>query len=377
VPPVSLLIKPVSGQCNLRCRYCFYHDVAGRRALPSHGRMSPETLERLVSQALALAEGACTFAFQGGEPTLAGLPFYETLLSLESRYNTQGVTIHHAIQTNGLLVDEAYAAFFARHGFLVGLSLDGGRALHDDMRVDAQGKGTFDRVMRAAELLDRQGADYNILCVVSRSVARHGGQVYDFLKKQGHRLLQFIPCLDDFDGAAHPHSLTPQRYTLFLKTVFDRYYRDFLAGEYVSVRLFDNYVGMLMGRPPECCGMSGVCSVTAVVEADGEVYPCDFYGLDEYRLGNIHTHALGELLTGERARQFVAESLYRDPKCARCRWFPLCRGGCRRLREPFAEGHPSLYRYCESQEAFFEYAYDRMRHMAAELQRRLHPNAKI
>lgn len=364
MPPVTLLIKPASSLCNLRCKYCFYHDVAANRLVPSYGLMPDETLETLVRSALDYADHSCTFAFQGGEPTLAGLRYYERLVELQEKYNAKHVRIQNTIQTNGTLIDDAFAGFLGRHGFLVGLSLDGGRQLHNHHRVDAQGCGTFDRAMDAARLFDRHNVQYNILCVVTNEVARHGQQVYRFMKDNHFKYLQFIPCLEGFGETGNPHAVTPQRYGAFLKSTFDGYYDDFIKGEYTSVRLFDNYVGMLAGRPPECCGMGGSCSHNLVVESDGSVYPCDFYVLDRYRLGRIGESSLKDLHTGERAQAFVEESRQVDDRCGECRWYPLCLGGCRRNREPMEQGKHSLNRYCESYQSFFEYAYPRMRQLA-------------
>lgn len=367
MPPITILIKPASSLCNMRCRYCFYHDVAKNRAVKSYGMMSIDTLEILVKKALAYADEACTFAFQGGEPTLVGLEFFEKLIEFEDKYNFKKVPIYHSVQTNGYLMDGRFASFFARHNFLVGLSLDGTRDIHNSLRVDADGKGTFDRVIQASKLLDDYHVEYNILYVVSNFVARHSSKVYQFFKNNGFKFLQFIQCLDSFDGQTHPYSLTPARYSAFLKNTFDYYYRDFMGGSYVSIRMFDNYVNMIAGRRAECCGMNGVCSCNLVVEGDGSVYPCDFYVVDRYRLGNIKQNSIEEMYHSSAAKTFIEESMYVDPKCGSCKWKPICRGGCRRLREPLQDGRLALNKFCESYYEFFEYAYERMYRMATLL----------
>lgn len=367
MPPLTILIKPASSLCNMRCKYCFYHDVAENRNIKSYGIMSRDTLEILVKKTLAYADKACTFAFQGGEPTLAGLGFFQELTGLEKKYNIKKIQVSNTIQTNGTMIDEEYAEFFGRNHFLVGLSLDGGRELHDGLRVDAEGKGTFDRVLNAARLFDKYHVEYNILCVVNNFVARHGSQVYHFFKKNNFRYLQFIQCLDGFDGRTGDYSLTPERYTAFLKSTFDNYYNDFMRGDYTSIRMFDNYIGMIAGNPAECCGMNGVCTCNFVVEGDGSVFPCDFYVLDRYRLGNIRENSFEEMRGGDTAKRFIEESESMDPKCGECKRIDIYRGGCRRCREPFTGGRPSLNMFCESYYAFFKYAWERMRKMAMEL----------
>ena len=355
MPPIYVMAKPASGECNLRCTYCFYADEIKNRETPSFGKMSDETLEILVRRVFDEAEGEAGFAFQGGEPTLAGLDFYKKLAVLEEKYNTRRLPVQHSIQTNGTRIDDEWAAFFHDHGYLVGLSLDGDRALHDGCRLDVRGNGTFDTVLHAAKLLEKHKAEFNILCTVTNFVARHPDRVYRFFKQNGFRYLQFTPCLDSFDAKTpSPYALTAKRYASFLKTVFDRYYEDYRKGDYVSVRLFDNLVRMTRGERPEQCGMLGTCTANFILEADGSVYPCDFYMFETYRMGNIRDLPFSALRESEPARRFVDESLKTKDECASCRFFPLCHGGCRRYREK------NVFLFCEAYKDFFAYAAPRL-----------------
>jgi uncharacterized protein len=329
--------------------------------------MSEETLENLIKKAFDYASGSATFAFQGGEPTLAGLDFYRKLLEFQKKYNVKNIPVQNAIQTNGYTIDEDWAKFLAENKFLVGLSLDGTRDIHDSLRLDAAGKGTFSRVEKTARLFQKHGVEFNILCVVNNFIARSPKKVYDSLKKYG--FIQFIPCLDSFDGEKKVFSLTPERYTEFLKVTFNEYYKDFCAGKPTSVRNFDNYIGMLLGRPPENCAMAGVCTCYTVIEGDGSVFPCDFYVLDEWKLGNINKNSFEELICGDMAKKFVGVSTYRNEECKECYWYPLCRGGCRREREPIIDGTPSLNRFCECYKKFFEACYPKMEEIAIKVQR--------
>lgn len=362
MPPVNLLIKPASSMCNMRCKYCFYADVSKNRKTEFYGMMNKDTLEILVKRVFEYATGYAGFAFQGGEPTLAGLGFYRNLIALQERYNTRKIPVYNSIQTNGFGLNEEWAKFFADHHFLVGLSMDGTKEAHDALRLDAQGNGTYEAVARSAALLERFGVRFNILCVVNHFVARHPQKIYQNLKK--YRYLQFIPCLDGFEGEKENFSLSSRRYGEFLKATFDLYYRDFLSGNYVSVRNFDNYIRMLQGYPPESCGMNGICSCQFVVEGDGSVFPCDFYVLDRWKLGNIREHSLQQMLETEPMSAFVETSRQRASVCESCPYFRLCRGGCRREREPIGEGNPGMNRFCESYRMFFEYAGARMMQMA-------------
>ena len=363
---VTLLIKPASGLCNMQCGYCFYADVSEKRKIKNYGIMQPGIQQAMVTAALRYAEKFCCFAFQGGEPTLAGLDYFKRHVKLQKNYNIREVRILNTIQTNGYAINDEWAKFFSDNRFLVGLSLDGPENIHNLFRVDAKGEGTFAKVMHAAELLTKHRVEFNILTVVNREVAEHGKDVYEFFKAEGFRYLQFIPCLDDFgEDGKNVWSLTPKAYGKFLCDVFDCYYADFKRKKPVSVRLFDNYVGMLAGRPPESCGMSGFCSIYFMVEADGSVYPCDFYVLDEYRMGNVILQRFDQIIQSENAKQFIRESRHIDDNCRACKYVNLCRGGCRRNREPFLNGKPGLNRYCSSLKTFFEHSLGGLKDVAA------------
>lgn len=366
---LSLLIKPASGACNMRCRYCFYADVAANRDVRNYGMMTEETLENIVEKALNEAEENCTFGFQGGEPTLAGLDFFRRFIELEEKYNRNNVAVSHTLQTNGLLLDDEWAAFLARHKFLTGVSIDAGKQLHDAMRPDASGRDTHNRAVAATRVLAKHGAEFNILTVVTRALASHPDKTYRYYKERGFRHIQFIPCLDSLEEPAidNPHSLPPDIYGRFLNRIFDLWYADFMAGEYVSIRAFDNYIHMLAGHPPENCAMSGQCRAYLLIEADGSVFPCDFYALDAYRLGNINTDAVAAMLTGDKAASFAHESEQKPTECLTCHYYPLCRGGCRRDRESIDDNIPHRNRYCQSYKTFFSHALPRMQNLARRL----------
>ncbi len=359
---VTVLVKPASSACGMRCAYCFYRDEAAHRRVPNRGVMSPEVLERTVAAAMTAAEERCTFLFQGGEPTLAGLDFYRDFLRLEERYAKPGLRVYHSLQTSGLGLDENWARFLAEHRFLTGLSLDGPARLHDGFRLDAEGRGTFQRVMKAAGLLRRYGAEFNILCVVTGQVARQPEQVYRFFTGQGFRRLQFIPCLEPLGSrpGGQKYSLPPGDYGDFLIRVFDLWFHDLLGGSYVSVRHLDNWIGILLGLPPEACNMTGRCAVSFTVESDGEVYPCDFYALDEWRLGSVMTGSLEEMARSQTARQFVEASRPAPEDCRACRYFPLCRNGCRRDRVCPQEGGPGKTFLCPAYRRFFSRREDQL-----------------
>lgn len=374
------MIKPVSGLCNMRCKYCFYADVVSHRENGNSGIMSIGMLETVVKRGIEAAEAEikyrgtciCTFAFQGGEPTLAGLDFYRKLIEFQKKYNKNRIHIENAIQTNGLILseNEQMVKFFAKNRFLVGLSLDGTIDIHDRNRIDANGNGTFERVIKAVELLKKHRCEFNILCVVNKYNALHGKEIYEEFKKRGLRFLQFIPALDEFGLEGQTEfSLTAEDYGQFLCDIFELYYRDFKSADPISIRIFDNYIMMLLGNNAECCGMSGQCSCGNIIEADGNIYPCDFYVLDEYCLGNINDNRLEELWDTYTARNFIKSSLHINDECRKCGYRSICRGGCRRDKEPFDGRKPKLNRLCNGYKRFFSENYSKLFELAEAIKK--------
>ena len=355
MPPINILIKPASSACNMACKYCFYRDVAEHREQAFEGMLSLQKMERVIRAGMEYADHSCSFAFQGGELTLAGLDFYRGVVELQKKYARSGVEIHNAIQTNGMLIDEEWAVFLAENRFLVGLSLDGPAELHNLNRLDTVGEGTFNRVMRAARLMEKHGVEFNILCVVTGRNARSVEKNYRFYRRQGFRWLQFIPCLDSLEQqrGEEKYHLSAENYGDFLIRLFDLWYEDLQRGEYISIRHLDNWLSILLGGQPEVCSMTGQCAVQFVVEGDGGVYPCDFYVLDEWRMGTVGESSFAEMQRGEVAAWFIQASLRVPNKCRRCRWYGLCRNGCRRNRMTLLDGEVDRNCYCEAYQRFF------------------------
>lgn len=370
MPPISVMIKPASSSCNLRCKYCFYANEASLRATPNYGIMKPEVLENAVALFMNAAERSCSFAFQGGEPTLAGLDFFKHLVSLQKKHACPGLTITNALQTNSVLLNDEWCKFLSENHFLVGLSLDGVKTTHDLYRLKPDGKGSFSSVLHAAQLMRSHQVEFNILTVVTAQLAQNITKIYGFYKKNGWLYHQYIPCMDALEATRgeNDYSLTPQAYGEFLKKLFDLWYQDFSRGFVVSIRYFDNLLQIMQGLPPESCSMVGHCNIHYLVEADGSVFPCDFYALDSFRLGNLNTDSVEQMDHQRRAIRFIEDSLEKPQRCKNCRWYPLCRGGCR--RDYITSTEPHNY-YCDSYRTFFEYAYPRLK-QAAALSRRMH-----
>lgn len=363
MPALNIMIKPASGLCNLRCRYCFYRDVARNRDVDSYGIMTPETLEAVIREIFAYANTECTIAWQGGEPTLAGLDFFRHYIALEEKYNVRKIPVHRVIQTNGYVLDEEWAVFLAEHKFLTGLSLDGVRNSHDRNRVTPEGEGSFSKVFAAAKLLERHGVDFNILTVVNPETVSRIRQIYAFYGRQGFSYQQYIACLDPLGEVpgGQSWSLTPELYGKFLIDLFELWYQDCLRGRAPYIRQFDNYIAILRGYQPESCEQRGVCGLQTVVEADGSVYPCDFYVMDDYRLGNLRQDSLAELAVHPLRRQFFERSVPLAEGCDRCPYRLLCRGGCFRHRLTEEGG---TNRFCAAYRMFFDRCLPRLQQLA-------------
>lgn len=368
MPPLHLLIKPSSGMCNMRCRYCFYHDITEKREQSSYGFMSEGTLETVIRKAMDFAEGSCDIAFQGGEPTLIGLPFFQKVIELEKQYNHKHLRVSNALQTNGFNLNADWARFFADNSFLVGISVDGTIHTHDGYRKDASGDGTFLNVMKTIDLFNQYHVEYNILTVVNKKTAAAIDKIYKYYKKMGFGYLQFIPCLDPFDepSGSMEYSLTPKMYGEFLNRLFDLWYEDFTHGSPVSIRHFDNYLSILLTGHAESCDMNGFCSIQNVIEADGEVYPCDFWVLDEYKLGNLNNTDFEAIYQKRDHLEFLKRSMEVPDKCRSCPYYPICRGGCYRHRT-MTESPEKLNYFCEAYEIFFAHNLERLQLIARRI----------
>ena len=342
---LAVLVKPASGACNLHCRYCFYREETALRENGSCGLMTRETALNLLERAKERT-GPYLFAFQGGEPMLAGSDFFRWFTE-KARSILPKDSVSFSLQTNGTLIDEDWAAFFAREGWLIGLSLDGPKDIHNKNRSES-----FDAALGGLRLLQNAGVQVNVLTVVTAQMAKRPEAVYAFLKKQNLLWQQFIPCMSPLEGPNRdPWELTPAMYGSFLSRLFDLWYADITAGIPVSNRVFENWVRMLAGLPAEECGMAGQCAAQYVAEADGMVYPCDFYCLDEWALGNVNTHSFDEMDARRDELGFLRRKPEISPQCLSCRYFSLCRGGCPRCRD----GN-GLNLLCGGYRIFFDYA---------------------
>lgn len=355
---ISVMIKPVSGLCNMNCAYCFYCDEAKKREKCYYGQMSEETLKNVIRKTMLSADGAVSYTWQGGEPSLRGLDFFRQAVELQKKYNRNGVQVLNAFQTNGYAITEEWCEFFRENHFLIGLSVDGTQELHDVFRRGTDGGGTYDRVKRTADLFSRTGVEFNVLTVVTSQLAEHTKEVYESYRRIGWQFQQYIACLDPYGErkGERAYSLLPLQYGKFLSELCGLWYQDLLKGRQPYIRQFENYVGMAAGYRPESCEQCGICGEQYVAEADGSIYPCDFYVMDDWYLGNLNRDRL-DAIDAKRLELSFIERSAPGAECRACRFFSLCRGGCMRNRTKDRDG---TYKndFCEGYQLFFRQWYD-------------------
>ena len=367
-PLQSLLVKPAGPDCNMGCSYCFYLEKSALFQDNLVHRMSETILEEMIKQAMSQAGPHITFGWQGGEPTLMGLPFFEKAVALQKKYG-RDQTVGNGLQTNGLLLDKTWASFLRENDFLVGLSLDGPQHVHDPYRRDKAGHGTWEKVQNVAHLLLEQGVATNALCVVNDHSVRFPEEIYTYFKSLGFTFLQFIPCVEpnpNKPGHAAPFSAGAEAYGRFLVEAFDLWRGDFRNGKpTISVRFFDSVFHTYVNLPPPECTLTERCGVYVVVEHNGEVYACDFFVEPQWKLGNVMDDYLLGMLNSPRQEAFGEMKCQLPDDCLQCPWKDICRGGCTkdRLQGP---GGRQLNHFCRSYQMFFEHAHPYFQELAKE-----------
>lgn len=351
----SLLIKPASAVCNLDCQYCFYLDreLDPYADLPARV-MTTETLERLVDTYLFYSFPAATFAFQGGEPTLAGLPFFEKLVSFQKRFGRDGQAVSNALQTNGVLIDKDWCQLFREYRFLIGLSMDGPEEVNDLYRFNKAGHGTWKKVMAGMEAMQKEKVDFNILCVLSQSNVHKPREIYKWFRSQGVEYMQFIP-LAEFhpDGTPMEFTISAEEYGRFMCEVFDLWWPE---RRKVRVRFFDNLAESVAGMKPGSCTMHETCDSYVVVEYNGDIYPCDFFVEREWKLGNITIDSWGEVSRRLKRYNFASKKTLAHPECQVCQYQSICHGGCPKTRHGPHKNFEDLDYFCGAYKMIFDKA---------------------
>jgi len=348
----SLLIKPASAVCNLDCSYCFYLDREADpyKALPAR-RMTMETLERLVDTWLFYSYPDSTFAFQGGEPTLAGLRFFEKLVEFQQHYGRNGQNVSNALQTNAILLDDDWARLFKQYNWLLGVSLDGPQDVNDLYRYNKEGRGTWKRVIQSIETLQKHKVEFNVLCVLSQANVEKPRELYRFYKSLGVDNVQFIPLAEfDGNGNALPFTITADQYGRFLCEIFDLWWPD---RRKFRIRFFDNTAEALAGMKPGTCTMRETCDSYVVVEYNGDVYPCDFFVEGGWKLGNTTLDSWSEIARRQRRFSFASKKTIAHAECQVCEYQSICHGGCPKFRHGPNGRFEDLDYFCSAYKMIF------------------------
>jgi uncharacterized protein len=386
-----VLTKPVGPICNLDCKYCFYLEKEKLYPGENQWRMSDEVLEKYIFDYIhSQSAPEINFAWQGGEPTLLGVEFFRKAVALQKKF-ADGKTIFNAIQTNGTLLDDEWCEFLVANKFLVGLSIDGPRELHDQFRVDKNQKPTFDKVMRGLEFLKKHKVEFNTLTVVNRENSRQPLEVYHFLKSIGSEFLQFIPLVEraatsemktaGYDFAAPPlpgekknlsvvtpWSVEAEQYGNFLCAIFDEWVYHNVGKTFVQ--LFDVALGNWMGLGSSLCVFAEKCGVALAIEHNGDLYSCDHYVYPRHKLGNVMNQNLGAMVNSPQQLKFGNDKLDSLPKfCRECEVRFACNGECpkhRFIQTP--DGEDGLNFLCAAYKKFFKHIDPHMKTMARLLQ---------
>lgn len=381
--PLYVMAKPVGARCNLACEYCYYLEKEKLSENPAACRpMSDKLLEQFTRdyiQSQTMQE--VLFTWHGGEPLLRPLSFYRKALDLQRRY-AGGRHIDNAIQTNGTLLTDEWCRFLHDNGWLVGISIDGPRELHDRYRRSRGGDPSWESVMRGIDLLQKHDVDWNAMATVNACNADHPLEFYRFFRDIGAHYLQFTPVVErllphddgrtlaapaDTDAPLAGYSVSPQQWGDFLCRIFDEWVVSDVGQMFVQ--LFDATLANWCGMPPGVCSMSEDCGHAAVMEANGDVYSCDHFVFPEYRLGNIRQHTLVEMLYGQRQQQFGRQKRHALPRqCRECSYLFACHGECPKNRfATAADGEPGLNYLCSGYHAFFRHAEPCMEYMRREI----------
>jgi uncharacterized protein len=384
--PFHIMAKPYGPICNLDCTYCYYLEKENLYAQSSHDfRMRDDVLDNYVRQYIEThPSDSIQFAWQGGEPTLLGVGFFERAVELQKRY-ANGKKIENALQTNGTLLDDKWGEFLSRNRFLIGLSVDGPQELHDAYRVDKGGQPTFARVMRGLEILKKHGVEFNTLTVINRLNSYRPNEVYRFLKQIGSKFLQFIPVVEQVAGEPDPNGLVllkpyarqktevsdwsvePLQFGRFLQQVFDNWVTQDVGR--IFVQIFDVALESWYGLPQSLCVFAAECGRALAVEHNGDLYSCDHFVYPENRLGNIMERSMASLMSSPQQSRFGAAKATALPSdCQKCDVRFACNGECPKHRfTQTAAGEYGLNYLCAGYKHFFHHIDPYMRFMANEL----------
>ncbi|NDV64704.1 anaerobic sulfatase-maturation protein [Bacteroides sp. 224] len=384
--PLYVMLKPVSSICNLACEYCYYlekNNLYKTNNVADKFIMSDELLERFIEQYInSQTQAQILFTWHGGETLMRPLSFYKRALELQKKYG-RGRQIDNCIQTNGTLLNDEWCKFFKENNWLVGVSIDGPQEFHDEYRKNKQGLPSFNKVMKGINLLNKYEVEWNAMAVVNDFNADYPLDFYHFFKEINCHYIQFAPIVerilphDDGRYLASPmereggkladFSITPEQWGNFLCTIFDEWVKQDVGNYYIQI--FDSTLANWVGEQPGVCTMAKNCGHAGVMEYNGDVYACDHFVFPEYKLGNIYSKTLVEMMYGEKQQSFGAAKQNTLPaQCRECEYLFACNGECPKNRfVKTATGEPGLNYLCKGFYQFFSHVAPYMDFMKSEL----------
>ena len=366
--PFSLLVKPASADCNLRCAYCFYLDRSRLYPETKVHRMSEDTLARMVSSYMSTEQPTYAFGWQGGEPTLMGADFFRRATDLQKKYGRKGAVVANGLQTNATMIDDDLARHLAEYKFLVGVSLDGPAEIHDHYRARASGRGSHADVLRGVDRLKRRGVEFNILTLVNDLNGARPREIYGYLRHSGFLFHQYIPCVEfDETGQALPFTISSEQWGDFLCAIYDEWIVS--DTRLVSVRLFDSVLTRMVEGTHNVCHMGRDCRQYFVVEHNGDVYPCDFFVYKDLRLGDVFGDSWAELQRSPKYAEFGRLKAKWNAACEECEWLTFCSGDCLKHRFRTERDPRALSWLCKGWKQFYAHAIPGLRKLAAGIER--------
>ena len=363
--PFSLLIKPASADCNLRCEYCFYIDHLEK--VKNTPRMSEEVLEKMIASYMQTNQNNnYAFGWQGGEPMIMGLKFYQKAIDLQKCYAPPGAVISNGLQTNGTLITQNFAHFFGEYKFLLGVSLDGPAYMHDYYRKTIGQKSTHHLVVRGIEHLKQNKVEFNILILVNNKNVKKAKEIYHFLREQGFFYHQYIPCVE-FDENNNPKSfsITGEEWGEFLCDLFDQWIKEDINR--ISIRHFDSVLDYLIYGRYNVCYMEKNCCQYFVVEYDGSIYPCDFFVRGDLLLGNVLENKWEDILKSPIFRKFGLKKSDWHKSCNNCSFIDLCHGDCQKFRIGSLQNSKTPSFLCKGWKRFYTHALPRLKIIAEKI----------
>ena len=347
---LSLLIKPVSADCNMQCRYCFYRRPGDPYRSEERHLMDDLTLKTMISGYMKSAGRAASFGWQGGEPLLTGIDFFKRVVAYQQSYGLSAQRVSNNLQTNGLLLNDEWAKFFRQYNFFIGVSLDGPEEYHDHYRYSVNGDHGFQRTIKGIRTLRDNQVEFSILTVVNDVTAKKPTELYDFFIGNGFYRLQFIPCVEMNSDTreVQGYSVKVEDYRDFLCALFDVWYNN--GRPVASIRLFENILAVYMGIEPEICSFRNRCGSYVVVEYNGDVYPCDFFVEAQWVLGNLLETPLPDMMKKRKRREFNSRKMQQSSGCNTCEWNFICHFGCQHYRTAAGENY-----LCAAYREFFRY----------------------